>query len=234
MKLGEAGLLGWTSWIGTRRSEDDAMDLVLEPHVDAGLAPPKAARPRVHRVAWRCTDGRNQPRRLVRQAQRRSPTAPSRAPPCSASCAATPTSSSLHWVHQILQLQDSDLHRIVRHFEVDLAALAKEIDGGARSSPPRRDVRLRSLGACRGGRGAGLGARHTDVRRGASAHRPSRARCIEDARTAERAAGDVARIRQDQAGRAEPTASPPSSAARPRTASALQTAPGSPAPPRRA
>ena len=35
VKLGEAGLLGWTSWIGTRRSEDDAMDLVLEPHVDA-------------------------------------------------------------------------------------------------------------------------------------------------------------------------------------------------------
>jgi len=31
----------------------------------------------------------------------------------------------LHWMHQILQLQDSDLHRILRHFEVNFAALAK-------------------------------------------------------------------------------------------------------------
>jgi type VI secretion system protein ImpH len=35
VKLGEAGMLGWTSWIGTRRRENDATDLVLEPHVDA-------------------------------------------------------------------------------------------------------------------------------------------------------------------------------------------------------
>jgi len=33
----------------------------------------------------------------------------------------------LHWVHQILQLQDSDLHRILRHFDVNFAALAKEM-----------------------------------------------------------------------------------------------------------
>ncbi len=32
-----------------------------------------------------------------------------------------------HWVHQILQLQDSDLHRIVRHFEVNPSRLAKDI-----------------------------------------------------------------------------------------------------------
>jgi type VI secretion system protein VasG len=25
----------------------------------------------------------------------------------------------IHWVHQILQLQDSDLHRIIRHYELD-------------------------------------------------------------------------------------------------------------------
>ena len=28
----------------------------------------------------------------------------------------------VHWIHQILQLQDSDLHRIVRHFELDAGA----------------------------------------------------------------------------------------------------------------
>jgi type VI secretion system protein ImpH len=35
VKLGEAGMLGWTSWIGARRSDLDASDLVLEPHLDA-------------------------------------------------------------------------------------------------------------------------------------------------------------------------------------------------------
>jgi type VI secretion system protein ImpH len=34
-KLGEAGMLGWTSWLGDRRSELDATDLVLEPELDA-------------------------------------------------------------------------------------------------------------------------------------------------------------------------------------------------------
>ena len=33
----------------------------------------------------------------------------------------------VHWMHQILQLQDSDLHRIVRHFELDAAVLARDL-----------------------------------------------------------------------------------------------------------
>jgi type VI secretion system protein VasG len=32
-----------------------------------------------------------------------------------------------HWVHQILQGQDSDLHRILRHFQVDTSALARDL-----------------------------------------------------------------------------------------------------------
>ncbi|KVR05439.1 ClpV1 family T6SS ATPase [Burkholderia ubonensis] len=32
-----------------------------------------------------------------------------------------------HWLHQILQGQDSDLHRIARHFDVDAAALARDL-----------------------------------------------------------------------------------------------------------
>ncbi len=34
-----------------------------------------------------------------------------------------------HWIHQILQAQDSDLHRLVRHFELDPARLAADITG---------------------------------------------------------------------------------------------------------
>jgi len=33
----------------------------------------------------------------------------------------------LHWLHQIIQLQDSDLVRIVRHYEIDAAALARDL-----------------------------------------------------------------------------------------------------------
>jgi type VI secretion system protein VasG len=32
-----------------------------------------------------------------------------------------------HWLHQILQAQDSDLHRIVRHFEIDPSRLAADL-----------------------------------------------------------------------------------------------------------
>jgi type VI secretion system protein VasG len=32
-----------------------------------------------------------------------------------------------HWIHQILQTQDSDLHRLVRHYELDAAKLAADI-----------------------------------------------------------------------------------------------------------
>ena len=33
----------------------------------------------------------------------------------------------VHWFHQILQLQDSDLHRIVQHFSIDPARLVKDL-----------------------------------------------------------------------------------------------------------
>lgn len=32
----------------------------------------------------------------------------------------------VHWLHQMLQLQDSDLHRIIRHFELNPAKLSKD------------------------------------------------------------------------------------------------------------
>src|SRR5882672_10750890 len=33
----------------------------------------------------------------------------------------------VHWVHQILQLQDSDLHRCVKQFNIDPGRLARDI-----------------------------------------------------------------------------------------------------------
>ncbi len=33
----------------------------------------------------------------------------------------------VHWLHQILQIQDSDLHRIIKHFELNPARLSKDL-----------------------------------------------------------------------------------------------------------
>ena len=33
----------------------------------------------------------------------------------------------VHWLSQLLQLQDSDLHRIIRHYELDAGVLAKNV-----------------------------------------------------------------------------------------------------------
>ena len=33
----------------------------------------------------------------------------------------------VHWLHQIVQLQDSDLHRIIRHFNIDASKLASDM-----------------------------------------------------------------------------------------------------------
>ena len=33
----------------------------------------------------------------------------------------------VHWIQQILHTPDSDLHRIVRHFEIDSSRLAKDV-----------------------------------------------------------------------------------------------------------
>lgn len=38
-----------------------------------------------------------------------------------------PTVELAHWIHQLLQSQDTDLHRIIRHFELDPSRLAKEL-----------------------------------------------------------------------------------------------------------
>jgi type VI secretion system protein VasG len=41
-----------------------------------------------------------------------------------------------HWIHQILQLQDSDLHRIVRHFGLDSSHLARDVTAALDRLPP--------------------------------------------------------------------------------------------------
>ena len=65
----------------------------------------------------------------------------------------------VHWIQQILQTPDSDLHRIVRHFELDAVAAGAGRDRGARSAAARRDVDLGLLDARRERGRARLGLR---------------------------------------------------------------------------
>ena len=52
----------------------------------------------------------------------------------------------VHWLHQILQLQDSDLRRILRHFSVEPAALARDITA-ALDKLPRGATSISDLSA---------------------------------------------------------------------------------------
>ncbi|HEX3379576.1 MAG TPA: AAA family ATPase, partial [Paraburkholderia sp.] len=51
-----------------------------------------------------------------------------------------------HWVHQILQLQDSDLHRIVRHFGLNPSNLARDVTA-ALERLPRGSTTISDLSA---------------------------------------------------------------------------------------
>jgi type VI secretion system protein VasG len=52
----------------------------------------------------------------------------------------------VHWFHQILQLQDSDLHRIIREFQLDPARLAKDMTE-ALDALPRGSTSISDLSA---------------------------------------------------------------------------------------
>ena len=62
-----------------------------------------------------------------------------------------------HWLHQLLQLQDSDVHRLVQHFSLDAGRLSKDLlealdklPRGASSVAPVTHVKYASyLNQCR-------------------------------------------------------------------------------------
>ncbi len=93
----------------------------------------------------------------------------------------------VHWIQQILQTPDSDLHRIVRHFELEPSRLAKDITDALDRLPRGATLDFRLVLARRERRRARLGLRDADVRRRAGAHRPSDRRHAQDAVAAQRA-----------------------------------------------
>ena len=52
----------------------------------------------------------------------------------------------VHWFHQILQHQDSDLHRIVREFQIDPARLARDMTDALDRLAARSQFDFRPVG----------------------------------------------------------------------------------------
>ena len=72
----------------------------------------------------------------------------------------------VHWLHQILQLQDSDLHRIIRALRARSVARWRATSPTSLDRLPRGATSISDLSDARRGRGrARLGLRHADVRR---------------------------------------------------------------------
>ncbi len=119
LRLGRQGRLGWTTWLVPRRSAADAADLFLDASADSMARTVDArsrARPgpahqaeatHMSEISRAALFGKLNP--LAYQGA-------SKARPCSASCAATRMSSWCTGSTRSCRPQDSDLHRIVRHF----------------------------------------------------------------------------------------------------------------------
>ena len=44
----------------------------------------------------------------------------------------------VHWLHQIMQLQDSDFHRVIRHFDLNASKLAADTQAALDRLPAAR------------------------------------------------------------------------------------------------
>ena len=123
----------------------------------------------------------------------------------------------VHWLQQILQTPDSDLHRIVRHFELDPSRVAKDVTE-ALDRLPRGASSISDLFIARRERGrARLGLRDADVRGAARPHGSSGRRDAEDALAAECLDRHLAAVRARQGGHVDRGFCAGSSTARPRT-----------------
>ena len=113
-----------------------------------------------------------------------------------------------HWLHQILQQPDSDLHRIVRHFQVDAAKLARDLteslDRLPRGATSVSDLSIHVEESVERGWVYAIAY----VRRIEGAHRSSGGRRAQDHSAAQRAQRHLQRVREDQARRADRAISP--------------------------
>ena len=124
LRLGQQGRLGWTTWLMPRRRETDAADLFLDRECRQHGARHRRAHPDIRSGDRPMTE-------ISRTALfgKLNPVAYRAIEGATVFCKlrGNPYVELVHWLHQILQAQDSDIHRIVRHFELDASRFASDI-----------------------------------------------------------------------------------------------------------
>ena len=104
----------------------------------------------------------------------------------------------VHWIFQLLQLADSDLHRILKHFAVNSLSAGHRSHGSAGQTAARSDLDHRLLTAPgRGGR-TWLGLWLAPVWGKSCPHRSRGGRATEDAKPPQRLSQSVERILEYQ------------------------------------
>ena len=129
LRLGRQGRLGWTTWLVPRRSAADAADSVSRcerrqhgAHRRCPVARPARPGP---------SSGGNAMSEISRATLfgKLDPLAFKALEGATVFCKlrGNPYVELVQWLHQILQTQDSDLHRVVRHFSLDASRLAADL-----------------------------------------------------------------------------------------------------------
>ena len=123
IRLGQQGRLGWTTWLMPRRAEARRR----RPVPRRQRRQPRLRRiDQQHRTGGRSCHDRDQPRRLFGKLN---PVGYRAIEGATVFCKlrGNPYVELVHWLHQILNAQDSDLHRLVKHFELDPSRLAADM-----------------------------------------------------------------------------------------------------------
>ena len=126
--LGHAGRLGWTTWLQSTPLGRDGDDLKLDPSPKARINRPSAAADSNPNR----TERRSHPMTEISRSAlfgKLNPLAYKAIEGATLFCKmrGNPYVELVHWLHQILQNQDTDLHRIMQRFDLDAARLAKDL-----------------------------------------------------------------------------------------------------------
>ena len=176
LRLGVGARLGWTTWLASGRLGRDGDDLKLDPSAQSSSLSPTRS------------PDQHDPERIMTEINRAAlfgklnPLAYKAIESATVFCKmrGNPYVELVHWLNQILQGQDSDLHRIIRRFQLDPAGLARDftesLDRLPRGSRSISDLSSDVEEAVE----RAWTYRHPAVRRVPGAHRPSDGRHPED------------------------------------------------------
>lgn len=106
----------------------------------------------------------------------------------------------VHWFHQILNGQDSDVHRIIEHYDLDPGKIAAEMTRALDAAAAWGQHDFRSVGSSHGCDGTGLGLGFVAVQFKSGAHRAPAAWHAQNTGVAQHPENHVTRIGPDRRG----------------------------------